>query len=110
MDYGNLIAYWKENKAELTNWIDVIINAVAGKAKEYGIVCGNTEGWGPIGWFDHPDLSWDWVKESAEICVNLAKKHQEYKFICTSNFTHPQFKGLWEDVKWHKKITEIIKS
>lgn len=73
-------------------------------------MCGNTEGWGPIGWYDHPDLNWEWVKESTEICVNLAKKHNEYKFICTSNFTHPQFKGLWEDVKWHKRITKIIKN
>ncbi|MEI7524052.1 MAG: cellulase-like family protein [Mariniphaga sp.] len=110
LDYGNLMSYWKENKTEMIKWIDVIIRAVAQKASEYGIVCGNTEGWGPIGWYDHPDLSWDWVKESAEICVDLAKKHSEYKFICTSNFTHPQFKGLWEDVKWHQKITQIIKS
>ena len=109
LDYSKLMAFWKENKTEMINWIDVIIGAVAGKAKEYGIVCGNTEGWGPIGWYDHPDLSWDWVKESAEICVGLAKKHNEYKFICSSNFTHPQFKGLWEDVKWHRRITDTIK-
>ena len=109
LDFNKLMTFWKENKTEMINWIDVIIGAVAGKAKEYGIVCGNTEGWGPIGWYDHPDLSWEWVKESAEICVGLAKKHTEYKFICSSNFTHPQFKGLWEDVKWHRKITDIIK-
>jgi hypothetical protein len=110
VDYQNLIACWKENKNTLVSWIDNSITSVARKAREYGIVCGNTEGWGPIGWYDHPDLSWEWVKESAEICVDLAKKHNEYKFICTSNFTHPQFKGLWEDINWHKKITEIIKS
>jgi hypothetical protein len=50
------------------------------------------------------------MKESAEICVDMAKKHNEYKFICTSNFTHPQFRGVWEDKKWHRKITDIIKN
>ncbi|NQU51441.1 MAG: hypothetical protein HQ522_02770 [Bacteroidetes bacterium] len=32
-----------------------------------------------------------------------------YKFICNSNFTHPQFKGMWDDVKWHQQITNKIK-
>ncbi len=109
-DYANLITCWKENKGNLVSWIDQMITLIAQKARNNKIVCGNTEGWGPIGWYDHPDLSWDWVKESAEICVDLAKKHDEYKFICSSNFTHPQFKGLWEDIKWHQKITQIIKS
>lgn len=110
IDYKNLMSCWRENKTKLVEWIDGSITSIAKKAAHNGIVCGNTEGWGPIGWYDHPDLNWDWVKESAEICVDLAKKHNEYKFICTSNFTHPQFKGLWEDVKWHQKITKIIKS
>ncbi len=110
IDYANLMACWKENKTLLVGWIDTMISSIAKKAASCNIACGNTEGWGPIGWFDHPDLPWDWVKESAEICVDLAKKHNEYKFICTSNFTHPQFRGLWEDVSWHRKMTDIIKS
>jgi len=110
VDYANLMSCWKENKMQLVGWIDGMITSIAKKAADNGIVCGNTEGWGPIGWFDHPDLPWDWVKEAAEICVGLTKKHNEYKFICSSNFTHPQFKGIWEDVKWHRKITQIIKS
>ncbi|MCK5463654.1 MAG: hypothetical protein KAI95_11585 [Bacteroidales bacterium] len=39
----------------------------------------------------------------------MALKHDNYKFLCTSNFTHPQFRGMWEDIKWHKKMTRIIK-
>jgi hypothetical protein len=50
------------------------------------------------------------MKETAEICVDLALKHDEYRFICTSNFTHPHFQGMWEDVKWHRKITDRIKN
>jgi len=109
-DSDKMLAYFNENKTQLINWMDDRISAIAQKARENGHVCGNTEGWGPIFWFDHPDLSWDWVKESADICIDLAKKHDEYKFICTSNFTHPHFTGMWDDIKWHKKITERIKS
>ncbi len=108
--YANLNEYWDKNKDSLINWIDGRITDIAETASKNNLVCGNTEGWGPIVWYDHPELDWKWVKESAEICVDLALKHENYKFICTSNFTHPQFKGMWEDVKWHQMITNKIKS
>lgn len=108
--YSKLLAYWKENKASQIKWINGRITDIAETAAKNNMVCGNTEGWGPIFWFDHPELDWLWVKESANICVDLALKHDNYKFICTSNFTHPQFKGIWEDVRWHQQITNRIKS
>lgn len=108
--YSGLQAYWKENKGSLVKWMDGRLSDISASASKHNLVCGNTEGWGPISWFDHPELGWEWVKESAEICIDLAGKHDNYKFICTSNFTHPQFRGMWEDVKWHKAITSRIKS
>jgi hypothetical protein len=107
--YANLIGYWEANKSSLVEWMDGQMTGIASAAAKNNIVCGNTEGWGPIFWFDHPELKWDWVKESAGICVDLALKHDNYKFICTSNFTHPQFKGMWEEVKWHREITSRIR-
>ena len=106
---NDLYAYWGENKKQLVSWMEGRIDNIANKAKQNKLVCGNTEGWGPVAWYDHPELDWRWTKESAEICIDLAKKHENYKFICTSNFTHPQFKGIWDDVAWHKKITDLIK-
>lgn len=106
---ANLSDYWNENKSSLIDWMDSRISAISEAALQNNIVCGNTEGWGPIFWLDHPELDWKWVRESAEICVDLSLKHDNYKFICTSNFTHPQFKGIWDDVKWHQKITSRIK-
>ncbi|TQO39738.1 sugar-binding cellulase-like protein [Arenibacter algicola] len=105
----DLYSYWTDNKVQLINWVEDRIDNIALKAAKNNIVCGNTEGWGPIGWYDHPELDWRWTKESADICVDLALKHDNYKFICTSNFTHPQFKGIWEDVAWHRQITNRIK-
>ncbi len=108
--YTKLKDYWKENRDSLIKWMDGRITDIANAAVQHNIVCGNTEGWGPIFWFDHPELDWRWVKESGDICVDLALKHDNYKFICTSNFTHPQFKGMWEDVSWHQQITNRIKT
>ena len=75
--------------------MDEHIQGVSDVARLHNIPCGNTEGWGPIGWLDYPDTDWKWVKEAGSICVDLAKKHDNYKFICSSNFTHPQFRGMW---------------
>jgi hypothetical protein len=108
--YAGLLSYWKDNRKILTDWMDGRLTAISSTAAKYNIVCGNTEGWGPIFWFDHPELDWRWVKESGNICVELARKHENYKFICSSNFTHPQFKGMWEDIKWHRNITSVIKA
>ncbi|HUX96683.1 MAG TPA: cellulase-like family protein [Bacteroidales bacterium] len=108
--YRDLQSYWKENKKSLVGWMEGRLNDISSYAARNNIVCGNTEGWGPISWFDHPELGWEWTKECAEICVDIARSHDNYKFICTSNFTHPQFKGMWEDISWHKKITERIKT
>jgi hypothetical protein len=94
----------------MIKWMDGRITTVSTKAAKNKIICGNTEGWGPISWFDHPELDWKWVKESGDIGVELALKHNNYKFLCTSNFTHPQFQGMWEDVKWHRQITNKIKA
>ena len=108
--FKELMQAWNEKRPQTIKIADEIITAVAEKARSCNITCGNTEGWGPVEWIDHPELNWDWIKDAADISVNLARKHDNYKYICSSNFTHPQFKGMWEDVKWHRKITERIKA
>ena len=106
--YKNIKQYWIENRSELIQWMENRISTISEYAAKKNIPCGNTEGWGPIMWIDHPALDWDWVKETGEVCVDLARQHG-YFFICTSNFTHPQFPGLWKDKKWHQKVTQRIK-
>lgn len=108
--FQELLQIWDDKKRQTISLADKAISAVADKASSFNITCGNTEGWGPVGWIDHPELNWRWVKEAGEICVDLARKHDNFKFLCSSNYTHPQFKGMWEDVKWHRKITGRIKA
>lgn len=105
----SIISCWNEDKQKLMEDMELNIKSVAAKGKEYGIPVGNTEGWGAIYWMDHPALDWDWIKEAGEVCARLGAKY-EYKFNCTSNFTHPYFRGIWKDVEWHRKVTSIIKN
>lgn len=107
-NYKKVMTYWNKHKQELTDWMEGRIKKAAALGKKYNIPVGNTEGWGAVFWQDHPLTGWEFIKEAADVSVDLAVKHG-YKFICTSNFTHPQFKGMWEDVRWHRGITSRIK-
>ena len=106
--YEALKQRWSAKKGELCTWMDGRIGLAAEYGRKQGIPVGNTEGWGPIGWMDNPNLDWQWVKETAEICADLGAKHG-YRFNCTSNFTHPQFPGYWNDAKWHRRVTSVIR-
>jgi hypothetical protein len=106
--YSLIRTYWKENRQKSIDWMKKQICLVESTAKNLNIPYGNTEGWGAIAWNDHPELDWEFIKDSAEICARLGAEHG-YMFNCSSNFTHPQFPGIWHDVQWHKKVTSIIK-
>lgn len=105
----SLTKAWVEHKDDLVAWMDAEMGAVAAKGRQFNKPIGNTEGWGTINWLDHPALTWDVIKEAGEICARLGRKHG-YRFNCTSNFTHPQFPRLWQDVAWHRRVTDIIRN
>lgn len=107
--YYKGLKHWDANKARYGLWMEGRIKNLADLGKQYGVPVGNTEGWGAVFWEDNPTIDWRFIKESAEIAVPLAAKHG-YKFTCTSNFTCPQFKGIWEDIAWHQDMTKIIKT
>ena len=69
-----------------------------------------TEGWAVVGFRDWPDLSWSWVKDSCEAGVRRAAASGRYAAICTSNFCGPQSIGMWRDLDWHRRMTDIIKA
>jgi hypothetical protein len=107
--YVNGLKHWDQNKHRYAAWMEDRIQRTAELGRRYGVPVGNTEGWGDVFWEDNPTIDWRFIMEAAEICVPLAVKHG-YKFICTSNFTCPQFRGMWEEVEWHQKMTRIIKA
>jgi hypothetical protein len=102
-------AYWSAHRKELISWMESEIRQRSEISRKYNMACGNTEGWGTITWYEHPSLDWEFIKDSAEICTDLSLKYG-FRFICTSNFTHPYFPSLWKDVAWHRKITDKIRN
>jgi hypothetical protein len=106
--YAELKEQWAKVKPKQIQWMDDRLAFFEQQGRQFNAVVGNTEGWGPISWDEHPALDWEFVKETAALGVELALKHGQ-RFICTSNFTHPHFKRLWADVAWHKRITATIR-
>ena len=89
-------------------WMEEHIAQASGLAKRYHIPVGNTEGWGIINWGEHPYLEWDVIKHAGIVSAQLAVKYG-YSFVCSCNFCHPHFTGIWNDVAWHRRINDIIR-
>ena len=69
-----------------------------------------TECWGIVDYKDWPLLDWEWVKELCALGSITAAETGMWVGISTSNFCGPQFVGMWRDVKWHQRLTSIIRS
>ncbi len=67
-----------------------------------------TECWGVVDYKDWPLLDWGYVKELCALGVEEAAKTGRWLAIASSNFCGPQFKGMWRDIEWHKKLTGLI--
>jgi len=59
---------------------------------------------------DFPLLDWGWIKELCEHGVRTACGTHQWSAMGTSNFCGPQFHGMWWDVAWHRRMTELIHS
>jgi len=68
-----------------------------------------TEGWAVVDYKDWPLLHWDWVKELCRLGVETAAGTGQWLAIATSNFSGPQFSGMWRDVRWHRELTDLIR-
>ena len=98
-----------QNEDKYNRWMEERIAQEADIAKKYHIPIGNTEGWGVIIWDEHPYLKWDMIKHAGLISAQLAVNYG-YSFVCSCNFCHPHFTGIWDDIAWHHKITDIIRN
>jgi hypothetical protein len=67
-----------------------------------------TECWALVDYKDWPLLEWDWIKELCEIGTSEAAMTGRWVAIATSNFCGPQFRGMWRDVEWHRRLTSRI--
>jgi hypothetical protein len=94
-------------------WQSLLVDSIhrlADGSRRTGLPFGTSECWGIINYKDYPGLDWGWVKELCALGTETAAATGRWAFISTSNFCGPQFAGMWRDVAWHQRLTQIIKS
>jgi hypothetical protein len=69
-----------------------------------------TEAWSLVCYKDWPGLEWDWLLNLNARAVERAAATGRWIGLCTSNFTGPQFQGVWRDVEYHRRLTSLIRS
>jgi hypothetical protein len=83
-----------------------------GELAEWSRISGKplitTECWAIVSYRDWPLLDWGWIKELCEVGVTEAAQAGQWVAIATSNFCGPQFVGMWRDVAWHRRLTDLI--
>ena len=86
------------------------IAVIANAAKKANQPLITTECWGIVDFKDWPGLNWEIVKEMCAVGVKAAAETGQWIAIATSNFAGPQFVGMWRDIDYHRKLTDLIKS
>ncbi|MGF1760113.1 hypothetical protein L4D76_19690 [Photobacterium sagamiensis] len=117
---ANIAKMWykaeAKHKAEpefFNNILDERTDKWAAVSKKTGLPLVTTEAWATVIYedFSHNGClgEWDWFKDVCEFGVRHAIA-KGWVGICTSNFSEPHFEGLWRDVEWHKRLTDMIKT
>jgi hypothetical protein len=93
--------HWKER-------LDYGIQVLSKWSAASGKPLITTECWGVVDYKDWPLLDWSWVKDLCRFGVERACAQRRWVALATSNFCGPQFVGMWRDVSWHRRLTELI--
>lgn len=79
-------------------------------AGEHKLPLVTSEAWGPVNYDDVTagGGEWDWVKDICAEGVRMACD-KGWRGVCTSNFCQPHFEGMWGDIGWHRRMTDLIR-
>ena len=113
-DYERLVErgerLYRERPEHWLSGLDDGIDVVARFSQLTDLPLVTTECWGVIDYKDWPLLAWDWVQELCEHGTRAASATGRWAAVATSNFCAPQFVGMWRDVRWHRELTDVIRS
>ena len=85
------------------------IQLLAEWSRKSGKPLVTTECWAIVDYKDMPGLNWDWVIELNRLGIEMAVSTGCWAGMATSNFCGPQFKGMWNQIEWHKEMTDKIR-
>lgn len=101
---------YRANKAGYDAALARQIDNMAEWSRASGKALMTTECWSVVDYKDWPLLDWGWIKDLCEFGVTRAAGTGRWIAIGTSNFCGPQFVGMWRDISWHRRLTDLIKA
>lgn len=111
--YENLVARGREvyesDRERYDGELFAEIDALAEWSRKSGKPLVTTECWAIVDYKDWPGLDWDWVKDLNARAVEHAAGTGRWLAMATSNFCGPQFVGMWRDVDYHRRLTDLIR-
>jgi hypothetical protein len=110
--YENMVergeAVFRSDEVYWQNRLVAAVNDLAAWSRACDKPLITTECWGPVDYKDWPGLDWGWVKQLCELGVETAATTGRWQALATSNFCGPQFRGMWDDLAWHRRLTDRI--
>jgi sugar-binding cellulase-like protein len=101
---------YRTRQAHYDDKLTAEIDNVAAWSRACGKPLVTTECWALVDYKDWPGLDWGWIKDLTALGLEHAAKQGRWVGMATSNFCGPQFLGMWRDVAWHKRLTDLIKN
>ncbi len=109
--YPHADFHYRAGRQRWLEWLGRMMDTWTALSRKYEAPLYTSESWGPVNWADlSPKLKereWDWVKDVCAEGVSMAVE-RGWKGVCSSNFCGPQHEGMWNDVEWHRGVTNII--
>ena len=101
---------YQDGKSKYDAGLIAEIDNAAAWSRASGKPLITTECWSVVDYKDWPGLDWGWVKDLTAMGMEHAAAQGRWVAIATSNFCGPQFVGMWRDITWHRRLTDLIKS
>jgi Sugar-binding cellulase-like len=112
--FNNIVARgyeeYRARKDEYDRKLTSEIDNVAAWSRASGQPLVTTECWALVDYKDWPGLDCGWIKDLNALGLEHAAKQGRWTGMATSNFCGPQFRGMWRDIAWHRRMTDLIKS
>ena len=86
------------------------VTSAAGFSEKTGRPLMTSECWSLVDYKDAPLLDWDWIFDLNRLGIKTALGTGRWAALATSNFCGPQFRGMWDNVAWHREMTDLIKN
>ena len=97
----------------LLDWLGTAMDSWVELGNRLGVPVYTTEAWASTNYYDLPSLdsggrTWEWIFDTATQAAAMAKQ-RGWTGICSSNFCEPIFPAFYDDVAWHRRITDSIR-